>query len=384
MNAVEVNAELTLNRTPRILMIDDDPFSNEMVEAQLFQDGYELLFRNNGMDAVKQVSTLHPDLILLDLMMPGINGIEVCQQLKSTPQLEHIPIIVISASGGQENMTAGFEAGADEFLTKPISRTQLRARIRSMLRLKHQYNALQQTLQRRETFSRILTHDMRNPLSGIVLYAQLLQKRGELSTEQQHFLRSIYEESQRLRILLDQMQLFNKLQYGHHKLRHQVSDLRTLFWDVVAKHQTRLEGQGIALVTHIPQTPLPYVFIDRALIQHLLEILLNIATRFTATGAQIEIEITPVLTTDPNTLASVPMLQLTVSDQGPMLPRQVIADLYHYIEEWDVVASERPKIGVSLALCKMITEIHEGQFAITNVEPTGISFATALPIVEDE
>lgn len=384
MNAVEVNSELTLNRTPRILMIDDDPFSYEMVEAQLFQDGYELLFRNNGVNAVDQVSTLHPDLILLDLMMPGINGIEVCQQIKSTPQLEHIPIIVISASGGTENMTAGFEAGADEFLTKPISRAQLRARIRSMLRLKHQYNALQQTLQRRETFSRILIHDMRNPLSGIVLYVQLLQKRGELSTEQQHYLRSIYEESQRLRILLDQMQLFNKLQYGQHKLRHQVSDLRTLFWDVAAKHKPRFEAQAIALVTNIPQTPLPYVFIDRTLIQHLLEILLSIAIRFTAANAQFAVKINPVFTTDPETLVSYPMLQLTISDQGPTLPRQVLTDLYHYAEEWDVVVPERPKIGVSLALCKMITEIHEGQFEITNGEPTGASFVVTLPIVEDE
>ena len=82
VNAVEVNSELLQKRPPRILLIDDDPFSYETVEAQLFQDGYELLFRNNGMDAVHQVSTLHPDLILLDLMMPGISGFEVCQQLK--------------------------------------------------------------------------------------------------------------------------------------------------------------------------------------------------------------------------------------------------------------------------------------------------------------
>ena len=388
MNAVEVNSGLTLNRTPRILMIDDDPFSYEMVEAQLFQDGYELLFRNNGLDAVDQVSTLHPDLILLDLMMPGISGIEVCQQIKSTPQLEHIPIIVFSASGGNESVTAGFEAGADEFLTKPVSRAQLRARIRSMLRLKNQYNTLQQTLQRSEIFSRILIHDMRNPLSGIVLYAQLLQKRGELSTEQQQCLRSIYEESQRLRLLLDQMQLFNKLQQGQHKLRRQLTDLRALFGEVATKHKPRLEAQKIALITHIPPYPIPNVLIDRTLVHHLLEILLSIATRFTPAEAQITVEISAFLATETEVRADeqsgCPMLQLTVSDQGPALPLQVLTDLYQYTEEWDVVVAERPKIGVSLALCKMIAEIHEGQLAVVNDRPTGVSFAVILPIAQEE
>lgn len=388
MNAVEVNSELTLNRTPRILMIDDDPFSYEMVEAQLFQDGYELLFRNNGLDAVDQVSTLHPDLILLDLMMPGISGIEVCQQIKSTPQLEHIPIIVFSASGGNESVTAGFEAGADEFLTKPVSRAQLRARIRSMLRLKNQYNTLQQTLQRSEAFSRILIHDMRNPLSGIVLYAQLLQKRGELSTEQQQCLRSIYEESQRLRILLDQMQLFNKLQQGQHKLRRRLTDLRAIFGEVAAKQKPRLEAQKIALVTHILPSPMPSVSIDRTLVHHLLEILLSIAARFTPAEAQITVDINAFLAMETEVTADeqsgYPMLQLTISDQGPALPPDVLADLYHYTEEWDVVVPERPKIGVSLALCKMIAEIHEGQLEVTNNEPAGVNFTLVLPIAEEE
>lgn len=388
MNAVEVNSELIINRTPRILMIDDDPFSYEMVEAQLFQDGYELLFRNNGLDAVDQVSTLHPDLILLDLMMPGVNGIEVCQQIKSTPQLEHIPIIVFSASGGNESITAGFEAGADEFLTKPVSRAQLRARIRSMLRLKNQYNTLQQTLQRSEAFSRILIHDMRNPLSGIVLYAQLLQKRGELSTEQQQCLRSIYEESQRLRILLDQMQLFNRLQQGQHKLRRQFTDLRAFFGEVAAKHQPRLEAQKITLVTHLPTFPLPGVLIDRTLIQHLLEILLSIAARFTPAEAQIIVELSAFLATElevtGDEVHGFPMLQLTISDQGPSLPPQVLTDLYHYTEEWDVMVPERPKIGVSLALCKMIAEIHDGQLEVANLGTSGVSFAVILPITEEE
>lgn len=388
MNAVEVNRELNQKRAPRILLIDDDPASQERVEAQLLQDGYELLFHQHEMDVVQQVSTLHPDLILLDLMRPGGSGVDLCQQIKSTPQLEHIPIIVFSALDGAESIQAGFAAGADEFLTKPVSRAKLRARIRSMLRLKHQYNALQQMLQRSETFSRILVHDMRNPLSGIVLYTQLLQKRGDLNREQQQCLRSIHDESQRLRLLLEQMQLLNRLQQGQHKLRRQLTDMRDLFWEVMAKHQPDVEGQHIALVINVPHTPIPHVLIDRSLVQHLLEILLNTAIHFTPVGAQLTVEMSAFLTSTVGETALAderkPMLQLTVIDQGPALPRQILDDLYQHIEAWDVLAADRPGIGVSLALCKMIAEIHEGQFALVNDRPTGVSFAIALPIAEEE
>lgn len=386
MNAVEVNSELLQKRPPRILLIDDDPFSYETVEAQLFQDGYELLFRNNGMDAVHQVSTLHPDLILLDLMMPGISGFEVCQQLKSTPQLEHIPIIVFSALDGTESVLAGFEAGADEFLTKPVSRAKLRARIRSMLRLKHQYNTLQQTIQRGETFSRILVHDMRNPLSGILLYTQLLQKRGELNTEQQQCLRSIHDESQRLRVLLEQMQLLNRLQQGQHKLRRQLTDLRVLLWEAMAKYQPNAAEQHIEVVLNVPHTPLPPVLIDRSLVQHMLEILLSTAIRCTPVGAQLMVDMCASLAMIETTTfapASGSVIQLTITDQGPALPQQILDDLYQHVEAWDVLASDRAGIGISLALCKMIVEVHAGQFELANARPTGVSFSMAFPIAEE-
>lgn len=388
VNLVEPSIESKGDKTPRILLIDDDPFSYDTVEAQLFQDGYELLFRDNGFDAVRQVSLVAPDVILLDLMMPGINGFEVCQQIKNAPQLEHIPIILFSALDGADNVAAGLAAGADEFLTKPVSRAELRARIRSMLRIKHQYSTLQETLHRRELFSRVLLHDMRNLLSGIVLYTQLLQKRGELSQEQHQYLRLVHEESQRLRVLFDQMQLLGKLQQGQQKIRRQFTDMRLFLREVIPKCAATIDNEAVKLAIVFPQTPILRVSIDHSLLQHMLEVLICHAIRFSPAQTTVKIELAITFAThSQNTLREAdnrPVLQIAITDQGPPLPETALDNIYEQVEQWDLATPERPGLGVSLALCKMIAEVHEGQLLIINGATGGVTFVVELPIPESE
>jgi two-component system, sensor histidine kinase and response regulator len=363
----------------RILLIDDDPFSYETVKGQLFQDGYELIFRDNGLDAVRQVSRVAPDVILLDLIMPGISGLEVCRLLKKTPQLEHIPIILCAPLDGAENITAALAAGADDFLTKPMRRTELRTRLHAMVRMKQQYDTFQATLRRRELFASVLLHDMRNPLSGISLYAQLLQKRGELNHVQQQYLRLIREESQRLRLLFEQMQLLNKLQQGQQKIRRQLIDIRLLLLDVAAQYATTADTVAVELAVAIPQTPLPRLSIDRSLLQHMIEQLISHALRFAPNRSTVKVEIATTLEAD-----AYPVLQIAVTDQGPPLATTALDDIYEQVEQWDLTTPERPGSGVTMALCKMIVEAHEGRLFIQNQTTGEISFVTELPIPETE
>lgn len=379
MNLVESSFRWKSEKAPRILLIDDDPFSYETVEAQLFQDGYELLFHENGFDAIQQVSQTSPDIILLDLMMPGVNGFEVCQQIKSTPQLAHIPIILFSALDGADHVAAGFAAGADEFLTKPVNRSELRARIRATLSSNHQCNAFQETLHRREKISRLLLHDMRNLLSGIVLYTQLLQRQSDLTHEHQHHLRLIHEESQRLRVLLDQMQMLGKLQQGQHKLRRQLTDMRLLLREVAAKCTALIDNGDVQLSLALPHTPLPHVSIDRSLLQHMLEVLIYHAIRFSPAKTTVQVEMSATFATHHR-----PILQITITDQGPLVPPTALDNIDEQVEKWDLQTPERPGLGVSFALCKMIAKIHEGQLYIANNAMSRVAVIVELPIPEDE
>lgn len=231
-------------------------------------------------------------------------------------------------------------------------------------------------------------HDMRNPLSGIVLNTQLLQARGECNLEQQRFLSQILAEAERLRSLLDYMQLLIKLQQGQQGLRCQRTDLRPLLREAIRKGTAALSGQGQDLLVTIPTGPIPQLLVNRTLLQRLLDILLNHAMQFTPAHAAITVDL--AVTVDPLHKASLyqeqrcPLVQITITDQGPPLPEQVLLDLYEFVEEWDVLVSDRAGIGLSLALCQMIAEVHQGTFTITNNQPCGVCYVLTLPIPDSE
>lgn len=126
---------------PKILVVDDEPMNVELFDAYLSKD-YHILKAYDGNEALLKVETTNPDLILLDIMMPGKNGYEVCKQLKDDPKTMFIPIIIVTALKEKEDRIKGLEAGADDFLSKPIDIIEVTARVKSLLRVKQYYDAL--------------------------------------------------------------------------------------------------------------------------------------------------------------------------------------------------------------------------------------------------
>lgn len=119
----------------RILIVDDEPVGREVLEALLCAQGYELFFAENGPDALSKAAEHMPDLVLLDVMMPKMDGFEVCRRLRADPEHAEVPIIMVTALDDRDSRLKGIEAGADDFITKPFDRTELRARVRSIARL---------------------------------------------------------------------------------------------------------------------------------------------------------------------------------------------------------------------------------------------------------
>jgi DNA-binding response OmpR family regulator len=132
-----------MHKPPRILVVDDNEMNRDILVTRLDTQGYELLQAADGEEALAAATQHLPDLILLDVMMPKIDGMEVCRRLKGDPQLPFMPIILVTAKAASADVVAGLEAGADEYLTKPIDQMALVARVKSVLRLKELHDQVQ-------------------------------------------------------------------------------------------------------------------------------------------------------------------------------------------------------------------------------------------------
>ena len=141
---------------PRILVVDDTPANVHILQARLAASGYDIVTATDGEEALVAVKETQPDLILLDVMMPRLDGIEVCRRLRADPSLPFIPIVMVTAKADPKDIVAGLEAGGDEYLTKPVDQAALVARVKSMLRIKHLHDTVQALAEERAEWNRTL------------------------------------------------------------------------------------------------------------------------------------------------------------------------------------------------------------------------------------
>lgn len=141
----------------KILIVDDDDASRDTLESVLNNQDYELIMASNGLEALQIAAAVLPDLILLDIMMPGMDGFEVCRRLRSTPILVDVPIIILTALDDVSSRLKGLEFGADDFLSKPVDRHELRARVRTITRLNRYRTLLEQRESLREMAQKLIT-----------------------------------------------------------------------------------------------------------------------------------------------------------------------------------------------------------------------------------
>jgi len=156
-----------MNDPPRILVVDDNETNRDIIVTRLEANGYETLQAADGQEALAAVTQHHPDLVLLDVMMPNIDGLEACRQLKSNAGLAFTPVILVTAKAATQDVVAGLDAGADEYLTKPIDQSALVARVRSVLRIKALHDQVQAQAADLATWNQTLEQRVREQVAEI-------------------------------------------------------------------------------------------------------------------------------------------------------------------------------------------------------------------------
>jgi signal transduction histidine kinase len=350
-----------------ILIVDDDPIARDTLEALLFRENYHLVLTASGQQALSRLDELMPDIILLDIMMPGMNGFEVCRRIKSNPRWRNIPVIFITALDSPNDLAQGFEVGSDDFLHKPVNVLELKARLRSMLRLKRQYDTLEETLKLREQMSNMIVHDMRTPLASILLLGTLLK---ESLTNPQDLANTekLLNAAHRLKSFVDDLLLMAKTQ-GHQLVLNRSSvDVNQLVLTIQESYEAIAQSRRITLNVDLPAEP-QVVLLDKALFQRVLDNLVANALKFSPDGSSVTVRVkeSPTLHT-----------RITVLDQGPGIAPEYCEQIFEQFQIVKLQESGPSQTGLGLAFCKMVVEAHGGKIFVQANEPKGCAFIVEI------
>lgn len=352
---------------PTILVIDDEPDNFDVIETLLDSEAYQLSYVSSGQQAFNLLHTFQPDIILLDVMMPNMNGLEFCKRFKSNPEWQYIPVIMVTALTAKDDLAQCLAAGADDFISKPINGVEFRARVRSMLRIRHQHEMLQKMLQLRADLSDMVVHDLRNPLTTIVLATEILRLPNLPSQHQQKKLDQIAKSSQQLQCLIDSLLLLAKMEADRMVLQLVDVDLNTLCAAAVADMEAIAAQKSLELVADLP-VPGVSVSVDPVVFRRILDNLLANAIKFSPSKSKV------VLKAD---YREGGQATIQVADSGPGITEEMKQRVFEKFETGTFM-KDIPQVGLGLAFCKMAVQAHGGHIQVEQNHPQGAIFTIDL------
>ncbi|GAB1544631.1 hybrid sensor histidine kinase/response regulator [Scytonema sp. NUACC21] len=352
-----------MKTSPKILIIDDEPDNFDVIDTLLESEGYHLSYASNGNKALNLLKTFLPDVILLDVMMPQMNGIEFCQRFKSHLEWKHIPVIIVTALSSKEDLSKCLAMGADDFISKPVNGIELRARVKSMLRIKQQHDALQATMRLREDLSQSIVHDLRNPLSIIMSSAAILQTADCSPERLQTKTMNIIVAGQRLELMINNLLLMAKLESGKMVLTKTEVDLHNLCASALSDLEPLAVQNKRKLIGNLP-VPGGTICVDTALFRRVIDNLLSNAIKFAPPDSEI------VLSAD---YTAPGRARIQVADSGLGVKEELHQIIF---EKYEIGTPIKPssQLGLGLAFCKMAVEAHGGSIIVENNLPQGSIF----------
>lgn len=360
-----------MNRRARVLLVDDDAMARQLYAGFLGSQAYDVACAADGASALAALRARPPEVMLVDLMMPGLDGYELCRQIKAEPGLGFIPVVIITALRAEDVPARAAEAGADDFLCKPVSGVELRTRVRSMLRIKQQYEALRSLVQRRQELVQMIMHDMCSPLQVIEGCSHLMLHQGRLHEEDRADAQAIHDQSARLRRFLDQILLTARMESGRLQPHCAPTSPREALMRVVPGWSRLAEMRGLRLqVNGDPDLVRP---LDADLLVRIVDNLVGNAFSFSPAGGTIFLR-WQAETSEPDSA-----LVLEVEDQGPGLADQMRQRIFDPCESLESARGAVRYHGLGLAFCRLAAEAHGGAIVAEQGARGGALFRVRLP-----
>ncbi len=353
-------------RTDRILVVDDSPDNLLLVQSILEGEGYELVEARDGPSALAAVAEVPPDLILLDVMMPGMDGFEVTAKLRADRSLPFIPILLITAYD-KPSVVRGLDAGADDFIRKPVEIDELLARVRSLLRLKRSVDERDEIVQQRADFVSRLTHDLRTPLVaadrmlGLFLQGVL----GEVPPRMAEALATMSRSNRNLLAMVNTLLEVYRFEEGRKVFNFLPVDLRQLVVEICQELAPLADEKKLVLEQTWPEDREILTHGDRLELHRLFTNLVGNAIKFTDAGW---IKVTIAVRES--------AWIVTVADSGPGISPE---DRTQIFERFRQGKHKHTGSGLGLHLAKRIAQSHGGDITVVSEPGQGSTFSVSLP-----
>jgi signal transduction histidine kinase len=369
-----------------LLIVDDDIISLELLQGHLLRQGYEVSAACSGMQAMEVIRTRPPDVLLLDVMMPDMDGHEICRRLKSEPALRSIPILMMSARDMREDIVHGLDAGADDYLTKPFDLRIVAARVRSAVRAKQDADRIRrmnETLNQarllaeaasnaKSCFLANMSHELRTPLTAIRGFVDLLQD-ALVDQEQRELLSIVARNADYLLELINEILDLAKIEAGRMELTYSPCSVREIVSDVAVLMHVRAQQKDLVLTSELDDSLPPVVESDALRLRQVLVNLVGNAIKFTDRG-NVSIR---ALARQANDL---PEVVLEVSDTGVGIAPHDRERIFEPFAQADASVARRfAGTGLGLAVARRIIEKMGGRISVESELGEGSTFRVVLP-----
>ncbi len=368
---------------PKILIVDDEPRNIRLLKGILYAEPYHLLTATSGPEALRIIQEHNPDLILLDIMMPGMSGYDVCQQVKSMPAYRMIPVVMVTALYEVSDRIQAIEAGADDFLSKPVDATELLVRVRSLVRVRQLYVEVERITAERLRFMAGVAHDIRSPLNALTLNLEMIAGNLPENEQVQDIWSRVPPCIDRIQMLASDIMNYYKIEAGQFEFEiglHQAHDVVQHVLDIAQpiadeKHIGLLAG-SVDIVT---------AYMDHgSIVQVLLNLVTN-AISYTPADGSVILNVydlahghyqLPLNHYPPVLALPVEGVVFEVQDTGQGIAMQ---DFNRVFSEFDRLKADQDGVGLGLPVSQRLVRLHDGDIWFASIVGKGSTFAFYLP-----
>ncbi|MBI4864472.1 MAG: response regulator, partial [Candidatus Riflebacteria bacterium] len=348
------------------------PDNTELLKQAIEDDRFEISCAGDGEETLAQIQRVVPDVLLLDIMMPKIDGFEVLKRLRASSATENLPVIIVSARSDVQDVVQGLSLGANDYVTKPFHPDIVKARVLLHYNSKLSRDELQRVSRLKDEFLSIASHDLQTPVSTIIGYCQWLmdQQDGLRLEAQLNCVRRVYRNALFMHELINDLLDVVRLEAGRMRLYREQTSIAAVLTEAIDRNSFAASDKDIHLSSEVCPD-LPTVVADPLKLQQVLNNLISNGIKFSHPGARVTVR----------ARCAEAGVEISVIDTGQGIPPEEQGKLFTKFSRLSVRATKGEKsTGLGLLISKKIIDLHGGRITVESQVDRGSTFTFFLPL----